>query len=335
MGKRYTIPEFTSNNKALLEGLFKVSEFGLLKSLGSYLKGKYPKVEENKDYIYAEGSVPIMLIAHLDTVFRQPIRQFWYNEKKCVYKGLCGLGADDRAGVFAILQILQRGFRPYILFTTGEESGGYGANMFTLDHPIPPNIKYMIELDRAGENDCVFYECDNQSFIAYVESFGFKEAIGSFTDISIIMPDWYIAGVNLSIGYHHEHTMNEDLNIRTLFRTIDKVCNMLYNANEAEYYKFIPSKEYLNWIDLISKYDSPYEFDDEKIINCSFCNKPYYDWEDYPIEIEGIKMHTCPECLAQDPNIRQCEKCYNLFYSTNIKERVCNKCKNLTNLKSK
>ena len=46
-----------------------------------------------------------MLIAHVDTVFRQPIRQFTYNEKRAVYKGKEGLGADDRAGVFAIIQI--------------------------------------------------------------------------------------------------------------------------------------------------------------------------------------------------------------------------------------
>lgn len=327
MGKKVLVPEFTENCRGLLEGLFKISEVGLLKALGDFISNKYSNVEITEDYVYAEGNIPVMLIAHVDTVFRQPIRQFTYNEKRAIYKGKEGLGADDRAGVFAIIQILRKKYRPYVLFTTDEEMGGYGAHIFVEAHPVAPNIKYMIELDRAGERDCVFYECENFTFMDYVESFGFKQAIGSFTDISIIMPEWEVAGVNLSVGYHHEHTQNEDLHIRTLYNTINKVCKMLDDIENANKYKFIPSKEYLQWITLTNKYHMPYDFDDDKLLNCSFCNQLYYEWEDFPLDIDGVKVHVCSECLALDPNIHQCEKCYNLFYSNNMKERVCDKCR--------
>lgn len=324
MGKKILVPEFTENCRGLLEGLFKISPVGLMKAVSDFLQNKYSNVEATEDYVYAEGSIPVMLIAHLDTVFREPIRFFTYDEKRAVYKGMFGLGADDRAGVFAIIQIIQKGYRPYILFTMDEEIGGLGAYAFTEKYPIAPAIKYMIELDRANENDCVFYECENLTFTEYVESFGFKEARGSFTDISIIMPVWEVAGVNLSVGYHNEHTVKEDLHIATLYDTIHKVCWMLDNINEADFYKFIPSKEYLQWTTLTKQYKWA---EDDQLINCSFCNHLYYDWEDFPLEIEGIKVHVCPECLSQDPHIRQCEKCYNLFYSNNIKERVCDKCR--------
>ena len=33
----------------------------------------------------------------------------------------------------------------------------------------------MIELDRRGKNDCVFYDCYCPDFIEYVEQFGFEE----------------------------------------------------------------------------------------------------------------------------------------------------------------
>ena len=38
----------------------------------------------------------------------------------------------------------------------------------------PIDLKYIIELDRRGSDDCVFYQCDNHEFDAYVEKFGFQ-----------------------------------------------------------------------------------------------------------------------------------------------------------------
>ena len=91
MGKKVLVPEFTENCRGLLEGLFKISEVGLLKALGDFVSNKYSNVEITEDYVYAEGNIPVMLIAHVDTVFRQPIRQFTYNERRAVYKGKEGL----------------------------------------------------------------------------------------------------------------------------------------------------------------------------------------------------------------------------------------------------
>ena len=65
----------------------------------------------------------------------------------------------------------------------------------------PMKLNYIIQLDRRSSNDCVFYDCDNKEFTKYVESFGFLEGIGSFSDISVICLSWGIAGVNLSVGY--------------------------------------------------------------------------------------------------------------------------------------
>ena len=74
--------------------------------------------------------------------------------------------------------------------------------------------KAIFQLDRRGSDECVFYDCDNPDFIKYVESFGFKEAYGSFSDISIIAPAWGVAAANLSVGYYLEHSNAEYLKCR-------------------------------------------------------------------------------------------------------------------------
>ena len=197
--------------------------------MSQYLKAKYDNVIVTKDYIIAIGNIPIALIAHMDTVFKIPVSDLYYDQKKGVLWSPEGLGADDRAGIFAIIKILQDGLRPSVILTTGEEDGGVGACAICDKYPeCPiPGLKYLIQLDRHGSNDCVFYDCYCPEFVDYVESFGFCERWGSFTDISFLMPEWQIVGVNLSIGYEDEHSRTEILNIGPLFDTIRKVKNML------------------------------------------------------------------------------------------------------------
>lgn len=176
-----------------------------------FLCQKYENVIITKDYIVAIGEIPIALVAHLDTVYKTPVSNLYYDRQKCIMWSPEGLGADDRAGVFAIIKILHEGLRPTIIFTTDEEQGGRGATVLGTQN-CPTKLKYMIELDRRGESDCVFYDCYNPEFVKYIESFGFKEAYGSFSDISFLMPPWKVCGVNLSIGYEEEHSYIEQLN---------------------------------------------------------------------------------------------------------------------------
>lgn len=187
-------------------------------------------VEITRNYIYAKGDIPIMLVAHLDTVFNSPpIKEIiFYDPEAQVMWSPYGLGADDRAGVFLILNILNQGYRPYILFATDEEIGCQGTKKFLLNFPSPPqDLNYVIELDRSGIDDCVFYNYNNEDFIDYIESFGFYKDTGSFTDVKMISNVWHVPGVNLSVGYFGEHTCTEMLFLAPLVKTCQKVIKML------------------------------------------------------------------------------------------------------------
>ena len=101
-----------------LEILFKMSEKKLLKYLSRLLASKeygYKNVVKTKDYIYAEGNIPVMLVAHLDTVHHSLPTHIFHDQKQNVIWSPQGIGADDRAGVWAILQLITAEKKPYII----------------------------------------------------------------------------------------------------------------------------------------------------------------------------------------------------------------------------
>lgn len=282
----------------LFERLVSLTQKGLHQAMAQYLKEKYEKVIVTKDYIVAIGDIPIALVAHMDTVFKNPVADLYYDQRKGVLWSPQGLGADDRAGIFAILKIIQSGLRPAIIFTTDEEKGGLGATALgSRDCPIP-NLKYMIQLDRHGTNDCVFYECFNEDFYDYVESFGFCEAYGSFSDISFLMPQWNICGVNLSVGYEDEHSEVETLHIAPLYDTIAKVQKMLCETEipDFEYDEMVFSSA--NWWRSAVMYGQ----------HCSKCKKLYSEYELFPvIGIDRKTKFYCPDCIVG--NVEWCDLC--------------------------
>jgi hypothetical protein len=202
----------------------------------------YDKLTHGKGFMIAEGEIPIMLVAHTDTVHFNPVEEFYYDPEEMVAWSPQGVGADDRAGIFAILEIVRRGLKPFILFTDEEEKGCIGAQK-AAKVLGKPNIKYMIELDRKNDKDSVYYQCDNLAFSKYVNAFGFVEATGSSSDIAKLGPAWKLAAVNLSTGYYNAHSKEEYLKVRETLATVDKVCNMLKNVPE-EAFEFIEKKYY-------------------------------------------------------------------------------------------
>lgn len=258
---------------------------------------------ETKNFIIAKGNIPVGLVAHLDTVFSEPPTNIFCDWRKGVMWSPEGLGADDRAGVFAIIKILLEGYRPTVILTTDEEKGGLGAAALAKRHPKNfLNLKYLIELDRCGSDDCVFYFDDNMDFVQYVESFGFKESYGTYSDICEICPVWGISGVNLSIGYYSEHTYTERLHIFQMYNTIEKVINMLIEASDDE----VPTFEYIELTEL--KYRGlyyPYGFTQVK---CAKCGNEFSDFDTIPVYTRDNKIiQYCADCLPND--INWCKEC--------------------------
>ena len=302
---------------ALFSNIARTSEQSLLKVMKVALKKYYSDVFATKDWIFCEGKISLMLVAHMDTVFKAPPKKIYHDEKQHIIWSPQGLGADDRAGVFAILKILESGARPHILLTTKEEKGGFGALLFLKSVPNPPcDIKYIVELDRRGEDDCVFYGCANKDFQSFIESYGFYTEWGIFSDISDICPRWGIAGVNLSVGYENEHSFIETLNTEYLYNTIEKVKNMIKDIHEAPYFEY---KE-----DMDSFY---YGYGRSHIqYLCSKCKMPFPEEEIFAIKTKaGGFKYMCPDCIGND--IEFCSKCNNFFEKEAEGDIYCHDCR--------
>ena len=226
----------------MLKKILKMSQTELFDYCIKKLKEKYTNIviPEKKEFIAAKGDIPILLVAHLDTVFEDSNRKhisIYQDKENGVLWSPDGLGTDDRAGVAMILALIDSGYRPHILFTTDEETMATGAvAVCNKKNELFGKVSYVIELDRQGYQECVFYDCNNTDFQKLIEGYGFITKEGTFTDISVFCPNWGIAGVNLSVGYIYEHSYIEHFFVGAWKYTYKKVCEML---EDKEVYKVI------------------------------------------------------------------------------------------------
>ena len=226
-----------------LEHFLRPTQKQLFKRLCKIFKGR--TLISKGNFILVHGQAPILLVAHLDTVHEKPVRDICLSPDKNILMSPQGIGGDDRCGVFALCHIFNAAqIKPWLLFTCNEEVGGLGAKNFCLAHQqhLLPNeldaLKFIIELDRKGKNDAVFYRCANSDFESYITSKGFKTAQGSFSDISLIAPELGIAAVNLSSGYYHAHSLHEYINRSHLNNTIQKVIDIVAESTRYDFPKF-------------------------------------------------------------------------------------------------
>lgn len=318
--------ELTKKDIKLIKSICGLSQKGLRKTLLSYIRTKYDKVYHSKDYILAVGDIPVALAAHMDTVFDTPARNIYYDKESGVMWSPEGLGADDRAGIFIILKLINNGLRPTIIFTADEEIGALGAEALIKKFPNKPPcpINFIIQLDRRGTNDCVFYDCDNVNFVNYIEGFGFCENVGSFSDISVICPEWGVAGVNLSVGYEDEHSYIETLHIAPLSQTLEKVTEIL-KQKVIPSFEYVPSVSY--WKHGSKWWNFPEEDDTEEKYVCSGCGKTLTAFNLIPCygESQDITKFYCPDCCTK--NVSWCNECGEAYETKDENSVICPSCK--------
>lgn len=230
----------------VLEDFLKPTQSQLFQQLAKMYQGK--ALSAKGKFLLVKGEAPVMLVAHLDTVHEAPVRIICTSQQGNILMSPQGIGGDDRCGVYALANAYETSeVKPWLLFACDEEIGGRGARAFVeaYEKGVLPEklamLKLIIEIDRKGSHDAVYYDCANDEFEAYITSKGFRTEFGSFSDISIIAPTLGVAAVNLSSGYYNAHTLHEYIHRRQIESTIKKVVEIIADAAKEDF----PRYEYL------------------------------------------------------------------------------------------
>lgn len=186
----------------------------------------------------------VALVAHLDTLVPKdrktglhlkPVELQVDNQVVTNKNGV--LGADDRAGVYAVLEaaVQAKGKKPIVILTTGEEIGGIGVHELVKDESLNPyldSIRLFVEPDRKGANEYVYYSWMIPNAIAaFVEGFGYREDHGTYSDVATLTEATRIPHVNLSTGYYGQHTQFESLVLWQLEATVQTLTRMVETAD--------------------------------------------------------------------------------------------------------
>jgi len=217
--------------RKLLRVTLEMSTVDLVATLAEWCdvkEDKYRIKKPYKDYdLKGSNDRRVWVFAHTDKKRTNNRIEVLYDPKMQTAWSFEGLGADDRAGVYALIQLyieMHRKDRPVLVFCDEEESGAQGARQFTpaWKEAMSTNCLAMLEFDRRGSEDAVYYNEETKVFKKKVKEHGFIETGGSFSDISIVGRETLICGTNLSVGYYDQHTAYERLEIDQLYQTIKK-----------------------------------------------------------------------------------------------------------------
>lgn len=200
-------------------------------------------------WIYV-GQSTTMFSCHTDSVHRIAGRQELYMDeaKGEIFKqDKEPLGADDAAGAFVMLYMIEQGVPGVYVFHRDEEIGGRGSSWIAdnwADRLEP--IKRAVAFDRKGGTDVITHQavgrCCSDSFAQALcdqlnqaeDSFMYMPSDGGvFTDTANythVVPEC----TNISVGYANEHTQNETLKVQHVLDLAKACCKVKWEELPVE-----------------------------------------------------------------------------------------------------
>jgi putative aminopeptidase FrvX len=190
-----------------------------------------------------------MVCCHTDTVFKEPPKEVVWIGSTATGLGEtgrpCGLGADDKCGIYACLKLLESHDNIKAAFFVGEEIYCIGSK--AAPEEWFKGVQYAIEYDSPGidtvsiSNDGTMLSDPDGEFwrIVHPQLVGFgitNFAHHPWTDTAIVRRRTGVACINLPAAYYYYHTKHETMDINELHRSIELGSNLIgLLGNHTEY----------------------------------------------------------------------------------------------------
>jgi len=234
----------------------------------------------------------VLLNAHMDTVQDSNDAKMakFIRIRGSILKGYGVIGADDKCGIYIILELLKnRKFN--FLFTVQEEVGCIGVQGFLGENKNKlKNVACALTLDRWGDKDilCVDNDYGTEKFQNKLskigKDFGYLPNQGLFCDADYLSEE--VSSCNLAVGYYDHHTKQEYVDLKDLEKAKKYIQALVDNID--------------------TRYDPPNK-------GYTYTNFPYHEYmDDYDLP----RYHKSKKCFVTG------KKSKNVYYLTSIGEYV-------------
>ncbi len=217
---------------------------------------KIPFEVDDKLQIYRFVRGQPIFAAHMDQVGRVRIKEL-YIHRGCIF-GDGNLGADDKNGVWILLQLLNKFPNISFIFSTCEECGFEIDSLLKKKEDELKETPYGLVFDRRHGGDIIGWTNDycNKDFEDDVhelgKEFGYSPTRGSISDCDQLSR-FGVPCVNLSCGYYNPHSEDEFtalVELENALNFADKILSTLtkkYSRVETKWrsrYTYTPSSSY-------------------------------------------------------------------------------------------
>jgi len=174
------------------------------------------------------------IVAHMDEVHAKHNGKriintdgivFGYDVAECKQ---CGIGADDKNGIWVALKMLERLDAVKVAFFVGEEIGCVGSS--ACDMKFFDDCRFVLQCDRKNGGDFIsdagWTELCDDDFVkkCQIERFGYHKEQGLMTDVMTLKErGLQVACANLSCGYYNPHMASEYTDLKQLQNCLDFV----------------------------------------------------------------------------------------------------------------
>lgn len=224
------------------------------------------------------------------------------------------LGADDGAGMYLALRMIEAQRPGLYIFHRGEEVGGIGSSYIANHTPeLLDGIAAAIALDRMGAKDVITHmgglrTCSNDFAASLITALGLPGMApcsgGVFTDTANyggLIPEC----TNLAVGYSRAHSKHEALDTVHLFALAEALCALDPDALDCPGFDPDPVPDYASkWaLQAWHKDDPADRWRDHATFGA------WQGWDDYPDDLDAAPLRGSPrppdwlvDLIRRDPH---------------------------------